>query len=158
MLIQMCKVFSINFILIRCGSVKYNYKTENVFAVCHMIRHTAKLADAAAGDARRQAAASTPRSQAAASTPRQAAGHVRRPRSPVPPLPRAHFFAVCRIAGHTAKGAALPWARSGHTAKRPPLIPFEPHTCHTHSDTHAPRHLPPARAHATLPPPLRPQR
>ena len=45
MLIQMCKickVFSINFILIRCGSVKYNCKTENVFAVCHMIRHTAK--------------------------------------------------------------------------------------------------------------------
>ena len=44
MLIQMCKiskVFSINFILIRCGSVPYNYKAENVFAVCHMIRHTA---------------------------------------------------------------------------------------------------------------------
>ena len=105
---KISKVFSINFILIRCGSVSYNYKTENVFAVWHMIRHTAKsfavchsmghtakLAEAAAGDARRQAAASTPR---------QAAGHVRRPRSPVPPLPRAHFFAVCRIAGHTAKG------------------------------------------------------
>ena len=74
---KISKVFSINFILIRCGSVPYNYKTENVFAVWHMIRHTAKLADAAAGDARRQAAASTPR---------QAAGHVRRPRSPVPPL------------------------------------------------------------------------
>ena len=45
MLIQMCKiskVFSINFILIRYGSVPYNYKTENVFAVWHMIRHTAK--------------------------------------------------------------------------------------------------------------------
>ena len=45
MLIQMCKiskVFSINFILIRCGSVPYNYKTENIFVVCHMIRHTAK--------------------------------------------------------------------------------------------------------------------
>ena len=130
---KISKVFSINFILIRCGSVPYNYKTENVFAVCHMIRHTAKdfavchstghtakLAEAATSDAHRQAAASTPRAQAAASTPRQAAGHVRRPRSPVPLLPRAYFFVVCRIAGHTAKGAALPWARSGHTAKRPP--------------------------------------
>ena len=39
---KICKVFSINFILIRCGSVKYNCKTENVFVVCHMIRHTAK--------------------------------------------------------------------------------------------------------------------
>ena len=51
MLIQMCKickVFSINFILIRCGLVKYNCKTENVFAVCHMIRHTTKVAEAAA--------------------------------------------------------------------------------------------------------------
>ena len=115
MLIQMCKiskVFSINFILIRCGSVPYNYKTENVFAVCHMIRHTAKdfavchsmghtakLAEAAAGDARRQAAASTPRSQAAASTPRQAAGHVRRPRSPVPPLPTQQQLASLPCAG-----------------------------------------------------------
>ena len=38
---KISKVFSINFILIRCGSVKYNCKTENVFVVCHMIRHTA---------------------------------------------------------------------------------------------------------------------
>ena len=38
---KISKVFSINFILIRCGLVKYNCKTENFFAVCHMIRHTA---------------------------------------------------------------------------------------------------------------------
>ena len=77
MLIQMCKiskVFSINFILIRCGSVPYNYKAENVFAVCHMIRHTAKdfavchstghtakLAEAVAGDTRRRVHASPSR-------------------------------------------------------------------------------------------------
>ena len=45
MLIQMCKiskVFSINFILIRCGSVPYNYKTENIFAVCLIMWHTTK--------------------------------------------------------------------------------------------------------------------
>ena len=127
MLIQMCKiskVFSINFILIRRGSVPYNYKTENVFAVWHMIRHTAKdfvvchsaghtakLADAAAGDARRQAAASTPR---------QAAGHVRHPRR------RSHTTAprplLCRVPdrGAHGKGSSFAMGQIGAHGKAPP--------------------------------------
>ena len=127
MLIQICKiskVFSINFILIRCGSVPYNYKTENVFAVCHMIRHTAKLADAAAGDARRQAAASTPRFQAAASTPRQAAGHVRHPRR------RSHTAAprplLCRVTdrGAHGKGSSFAVGQIGAHGKAPAPYPL----------------------------------
>ena len=115
---KICKVFSINFILIRCGSVKYNCKTENVFVVCHMIRHTAKdfavchsmghtakLAEAAAGDARRQAAASTPR---------QAAGPAAAPR----PL-------LCRVPDRGAHGkggsfaAGQIWAHSKAPAPYP---------------------------------------
>ena len=121
MLIQMCKiskVFSINFILIRCGSVPYNYKTENVFAVWHMIRHTAKdfdvchsaghtakLADAAAGDARRQAAASTPR---------QAAGPAAAPRPLLCRVPdrgahgKGGSFAVGQIGAHGKAPAPYP--------------------------------------------------
>ena len=110
---KISKVFSINFILIRCGSVPYNYKTENVFAVWHMIRHTtkdfavchsaghtAKLAEAADGDARRQAAASTPRAQAAASTLHTSPSRwPRRPRSPVPPLPTQQQLASLPCTG-----------------------------------------------------------
>ena len=131
MLIQMCKickVFSINFILIRCGSVKYNCKTENVFAVCHMIRHTAKdfavchsmghtakLAEAAAGDARRQAATSTPR---------QAAGHVRHPRR------RSHTAAphplLCRVPdrGAHGKGGSFAVGQIGAHGKAPAPYPL----------------------------------
>ena len=131
MLIQMCKiskVFSINFILIRCGSVPYNYKTENVFAVCHMIRHTAKdfavchsvghtakLADATAGDARRQAAASTPR---------QAAGHVRHPHR------RSHTAAprplLCRVPdrGAHGKGGSFAVGQIGAHGKAPAPYPL----------------------------------
>ena len=134
---KISKVFSINFILIRCGSVPYNYKTENVFAVCHMIRHTAKdfavchsvghtakLADAAAGDARRQAAASTPRFQAAASTPRQAAGHVRHPRR------RSHTAAprplLCRVPdrGAHGKGGSFAVGQIGAHDKAPAPYPL----------------------------------
>jgi len=107
---KISKVFSINFILIRCGSVPYNYKTENVFAVWHMIGHTTK------------------------------------------------DFAVCHSMGHTAKLAeaaaaaptSLPCAGSRGTRQSAPLISFEPHTHHTHSDTHAHhvRLLPPCHPHS----------
>ena len=95
MLIQMCKiskVFSINFILIRCGSVPYNYKTENVFAVCHSAGHKAKLAEAVAGDTRRRVHASPSRWPCA---PPTLAGPAAAPR----PL-------LCRVPDRGAHGKA----------------------------------------------------